>query len=83
MRLKHLGAAAAVFALAGCNSFLDVKPISELPRDQALSGPTSARASVAGIYDALQDGASDVHLYGNSNDFRFLEHDVSKVANLA
>ena len=57
MRLKHLGAAAAVFALAGCNSFLDVKPISELPRDQALSGPTSARASVAGIYDALQDAS--------------------------
>lgn len=58
MRLKFFGATAAVaFAAAGCNSFLDVKPISELPRDQALSGPTSARASVAGIYDALQDGS--------------------------
>ena len=58
MRLKYLGATAAVvFAVAGCNSFLDVKPISELPRDKALSGPTSARAAVAGIYDGLQDAS--------------------------
>lgn len=58
MRLKYFGAVAALtLGAAACNSFLDVKPISELPREQALSGPTSARAAVAGIYDAFQDGS--------------------------
>lgn len=66
MRLRHLGAATAViFSAAACNSMLDVKPVAELPRDQALTGPTSARAAVAGMYDALQDNEGGNYYSGN------------------
>ncbi|HEX2718428.1 MAG TPA: RagB/SusD family nutrient uptake outer membrane protein [Gemmatimonadaceae bacterium] len=55
-RFRYAVAAAALLGGAACNDFLDVKPVSELPKEQAITGPTSARAAVLGIYDALQDG---------------------------
>ena len=74
MRFRHLGAVAALsIAAAACNSFLDVKPIAELPKEQALTGPTSARAAVVGMYDGLQDETGG---YFYSGDYLFLR-DVS------
>jgi len=74
MRFTQLGAVAGVvLAAAACNNFLDVKPIAELPRDQALSGPTSARAAVVGMYDGLQDEGGG---YFYSGDYLFFR-DVS------
>jgi len=74
MRFRHLGAVAALtLAAAACNSFLDVKPIAELPREQALTGPTSARAAVVGMYDGLQDETGG---YFYSGDYLFFR-DVS------
>lgn len=52
--------------VAGCESALDVSPINEISEDDAITGPLSARAAVAGIYDALQDDS----YYGG--DFLFL-----------
>ena len=74
MRFTKLGAVAGVMlAAAACNNFLDVKPVAELPRDQALSGPTSARAAVVGMYDGLQDETGG---YFYSGDYLFFR-DVS------
>jgi hypothetical protein len=42
---------------AGCSSFLDVTPKTEVPADKAIVDATSARAAAAGIYDALQSGS--------------------------
>ena len=47
----------AVVATASCSDFLNVKPADTQPPDQAIVGPAGARASVAGIYDGLQDGS--------------------------
>ena len=54
-RFRYALAAAALIGTGACNDFLDVKPVSELPREQAITGATSARAAVLGIYDQLQD----------------------------
>ena len=76
MKLRHLGAAVAVLlSAAACNSFLDVKPVAELPRQQALTGPTSARAAVAGMYDALQDNTGQFYYSGDRVLFTDLSSD--------
>lgn len=50
-------AAVAAFATAGCSDMLNVKPVDTQTRQEAVVGPTGARAAVAGIYDGLQDGS--------------------------
>ena len=47
---------------AGCSSFLDVSPKTEVPADRAIVDATSARAAAAGIYDAMQS----LSYYGGS-----------------
>lgn len=42
---------------AGCSDFLNVEPVNEVSGERAVSNPTSARAAVAGVYDALQNGS--------------------------
>lgn len=54
MRLRHALAAAGLFGATACSDILNVEPVDQLPREQAITGATSARASVLGIYDALQ-----------------------------
>jgi hypothetical protein len=49
-------------AAAGCSSFLDVSPKTEVPADRAIVDATSARAAAAGIYDAMQS----LSYYGGS-----------------
>jgi hypothetical protein len=57
MRPKHiLPLLLAATLAAGCESFLEVEPISELPEEQAITGPISARAALAGLYDGLSSG---------------------------
>lgn len=76
MRFRHLGAVAALaFATGACNSFLDVKPIAELPKEQALTGPTSARAAVVGMYDGLQDESGGNFYSGDYLFFRDVSSD--------
>jgi hypothetical protein len=58
MRPKHTLPLLLAASLAGCESFLDVKPISELPEESAITGPISARAAIAGLYDGLSDDDS-------------------------
>jgi hypothetical protein len=55
MRPKHTLPLLLALALAGCESFLEVEPISELPEETAITGPVSARAAVAGLYDGLSE----------------------------
>lgn len=76
MRFLKLGAVAGmVLAAAACNDFLDVKPVAELPRDQALNGPTSARAAVVGMYDGLQDETGGYFYSGDYLFFRDISSD--------
>src|SRR5687767_11531051 len=55
MRLRHALAVAGLAGAAACSDFLQVDPVDQLPQEQAITGATSARATVLGIYDALQD----------------------------
>jgi len=76
MRPRHMGAIMAMaIATAACNNFLDVKPIAELPREQALTGPTSARAAVVGMYDGLQDETGGYFYSGDYVFFRDVSSD--------
>jgi hypothetical protein len=55
MRIRHLLLPAALLALvAGCKSTLDVDPTSAVPEERAIIDAVSARAALAGAYDALQ-----------------------------
>lgn len=63
MKLKTLGPVLLLLmAAAGCESTLDVKPINEFPEEEAIINTATARAAVAGMYDAMQDGS----YYGGS-----------------
>jgi starch-binding outer membrane protein, SusD/RagB family len=55
MRFRHALAVAGLVGAAACSDFLQVDPVDQLPEERAITGATSARATVLGIYDALQD----------------------------
>lgn len=58
MKLKTLGPVLLLaMAAAGCESVLDVKPINEFPEEEAIINTATARAAVAGMYDAMQNGS--------------------------
>jgi hypothetical protein len=55
MRIRHLLlTAAAMTVAAGCESPLDVDPTTAVPNEKAIVDAVSARAALAGAYDALQ-----------------------------
>ena len=93
MRMKHALPLLLAASLAGCESVLDVKPISETPEDQAITGPISARAAVAGLYDGLSDDdgyyGGDFYIFGDlsSDDVQhtgtFTSYRVGDLNNLA
>lgn len=56
MRLRHALAVAGLLGAAACSDFLQVDPVDQLPEERAITGATSARATVLGIYDAMQSG---------------------------
>jgi starch-binding outer membrane protein, SusD/RagB family len=51
---------------AGCKETLTVEPVNEVPEERAITDAATARAAVAGAYDALQD---DVDVAYYSGDF--------------
>ena len=54
---RCLLAAAMCAAVAGCESTLSVEPSTEVEVSEAIVDAQSARAALAGAYDALQDGS--------------------------
>lgn len=68
MRLKHSLPFLLAVAVAGCESFLEVKPINEVPEEEAISDPISARAARAGLYDGFSDDSyygGDFYFFGD------------------
>src|SRR5688500_16297362 len=58
MRIRHLLVSSALLVTAaGCGSTLDVDPTSVVPEDNAIVDAVSARAAMAGMYDALQSAS--------------------------
>jgi hypothetical protein len=57
MTMRRLLAALTVAAVTGCESTLSVEPSTEVETDQAIIDAGSARAALAGAYDALQSGS--------------------------
>src|SRR6266545_2181609 len=58
MKLKILAPVVLLaMVAAGCEQTLDVKPINEFPEEEAIINEATARAAVAGMYDALQSGS--------------------------
>ncbi|MGQ0642345.1 MAG: RagB/SusD family nutrient uptake outer membrane protein, partial [Gemmatimonadaceae bacterium] len=53
-RIRAVGAALLFSAAAACDSALTVEPINEVEESEAIIDAGSARAALAGIYDALQ-----------------------------
>ena len=49
--------ALALLASAGCDDILDVTPPDQLPSDEAIVDAATARAALAGAYNALQSSA--------------------------
>ena len=56
MTTRCLLAALTVATVAGCESTLSVEPSTEVEVSEAIVDAQSARAALAGAYDALQDG---------------------------
>ena len=57
-RNRYLLLPAAAFMAAvvgGCQSALEVDPVTSVPANKAIIDAISARAALAGVYDALQD----------------------------
>lgn len=55
MKIRHLFLSACVLALVSCSSALEVDPVTSVPEENAIVDAVSARAALAGAYDALQD----------------------------
>jgi starch-binding outer membrane protein, SusD/RagB family len=57
MRLQHLLIAGVLLGTAACDSnrVLDVDPTTSIPDEQAIVNAQTARAALAGAYNALQD----------------------------
>ena len=56
-RVYSIAAAApaiALFAVAACSDFLEVRPTTQVPADEAIVDARSASAAVSGMYDQLQ-----------------------------
>lgn len=51
---KFAAAALALLVSAGCDDILDVSPPDQLPSDEAIVDANTARAALAGAYNALQ-----------------------------
>ncbi|MGQ0649644.1 MAG: RagB/SusD family nutrient uptake outer membrane protein [Gemmatimonadaceae bacterium] len=64
-RTRRSLAALAVVALAACDETLTVEPVNEVETKEAIIDAGSARAALAGAYDALQSTA----YYGGSFNF--------------
>jgi hypothetical protein len=60
---------------AACDDTLTVEPVNELPAEQAISDAATARAALAGAYDALQDDAGDDYMGGSFVVFNDLPSD--------
>ncbi len=57
MRIRSFWPALLLAFAAGCDDALTVEPASEVPEEQAITDANGARAALAGLYDALQDGS--------------------------
>lgn len=57
MKLRLILPGAMIVAFAGCGSILDLKPSNDVAEELAINNPNAARAALAGLYDALQDGS--------------------------
>ncbi|HJR67445.1 MAG TPA: RagB/SusD family nutrient uptake outer membrane protein [Gemmatimonadaceae bacterium] len=75
MRIRRtLPALVAALALA-CDNTLSVEPVNEVAADVAIIDAATARAAIAGAYDALQDDATWVYYSGDFNVFSDLSAD--------
>ena len=66
MRLRTILPAGLLALVPACKDTLTVEPINEVPTERAITDAATARAAVAGAYDALQD---DVDIAYYSGDF--------------
>lgn len=55
--MRSLSGVLLLAALAGCNDFLSVQPSTEVEEGEAIVDAVSARAALAGAYDAMQSGS--------------------------
>jgi hypothetical protein len=65
MRLRIVLPALLLALVTGCDETLTVEPINEVPQERAITDAATARAAVAGAYDALQDDEQVAYYSGD------------------
>ena len=64
MRIRNLFLSGAfLMAVSGCDSALDIDPVTEIPEEDAFKDVQSARATVNGLYAGLQGGQDAAEYY--------------------
>ena len=61
--------------MTACDKTLTVEPVNEVPAERAINDVVTARAALAGAYDALQDDAGHDYISGTFTAFNDLPSD--------
>ncbi len=75
MRIRWTVPALLVALATACDNTLTVEPVNEVAADVAIVDAATARAAIAGAYDALQDDASVSYYSGDFSVFSDLSAD--------
>lgn len=75
MRTRWIVPAFLVALTTACEDTLTVEPINEVPAETAINDVLTARAALAGAYDALQDDGAHNYISGSFTAFNDLPSD--------
>ena len=75
MRIRWVMPALLLTFMAACDETLTVEPVNEVPAERAINDVATARAALAGAYDALQDDVGHDYISGTFTAFNDLPSD--------
>ena len=75
MRIRWMVPALLLAFVSACDETLTVDPVNEVPAERAINDEATARAALAGAYDALQDDVNHNYISGSFTAFNDLPSD--------
>src|SRR5687767_7581028 len=75
MRIRWMVPALLLAFTSACDETLTVDPVNEVPAERAINDEATARAALAGAYDALQDDGGHSYISGSFTAFNDLPSD--------
>jgi hypothetical protein len=75
MRIRWMVPALLLALTSACDETLSVDPVNEVPAERAINDEATARAALAGAYDALQDDGAHNYISGSFTAFNDLPSD--------